>query len=117
MISQTAAESADGGRGEGSRRRDCPPCRDGRRSRERRSPEHRAEPITIHDIPDVAGNCSTVFNAVAISGILVDMIVQNQSGPGKAELSFTIPARRPHAGSEAARRTWFAALIRAAGRG
>lgn len=47
--------------------------------------------ITIHDIPDVAGNCSTVFNAVATSGILVDMIVQNQSGPAKAELSFTVP--------------------------
>jgi aspartate kinase len=47
--------------------------------------------ITIHDIPDVPGNCSTVFNAVATSGILVDMIVQNQSGPSKAELSFTVP--------------------------
>lgn len=47
--------------------------------------------ITIHDIPDVAGNCSRVFNAVATGGILVDMIVQNQSGPAKAELSFTLP--------------------------
>jgi aspartate kinase len=47
--------------------------------------------ITVHDIPDVPGNCSTIFNAVATSGILVDMIVQNQSGPSKAELSFTVP--------------------------
>jgi aspartate kinase len=47
--------------------------------------------ITIHDLPDVPGNCSKVFNAVATGGILVDMIVQNQSGPGKAELSFTVP--------------------------
>lgn len=47
--------------------------------------------ITIHDLPDVAGNCSRVFNAVATGGILVDMIVQNQSGPAKAELSFTLP--------------------------
>jgi aspartate kinase len=47
--------------------------------------------VTIHDLPDVPGNCSKVFNAVATSGILVDMIVQNQSGPGKAELSFTVP--------------------------
>ncbi len=47
--------------------------------------------ITIHDIPDLPGNCSTIFNAVATSGILVDMIVQNQSGPSKAELSFTVP--------------------------
>jgi aspartate kinase len=47
--------------------------------------------VTIHDLPDVPGNCSKVFNAVATGGILVDMIVQNQSGPGKAELSFTVP--------------------------
>ena len=47
--------------------------------------------ITIHDLPDVPGNCSRVFNAVATSGILVDMIVQNQSGPARAELSFTVP--------------------------
>jgi aspartate kinase len=47
--------------------------------------------VTIHDIPDRPGNCSKVFNAVATGGILVDMIVQNLSGPGKAELSFTVP--------------------------
>jgi aspartate kinase len=47
--------------------------------------------ITIHDLPDRPGNCSTVFNAVATGGILVDMIVQNQSGPALAELSFTVP--------------------------
>ncbi len=47
--------------------------------------------VTIHDLPDEPGNCSRVFNAVATGGILVDMIVQNLSGPGKAELSFTVP--------------------------
>jgi aspartate kinase len=47
--------------------------------------------ITIHDLPDQPGNCSRVFNAVATGGILVDMIVQNLSGPGRAELSFTVP--------------------------
>lgn len=47
--------------------------------------------ITIHDLPDKPGNCSRVFNAVATGGILVDMIVQNQSGPARAELSFTVP--------------------------
>jgi aspartate kinase len=47
--------------------------------------------VTIHDLPDKPGNCSRVFNAVATGGILVDMIVQNLSGPGKAELSFTVP--------------------------
>jgi aspartate kinase len=47
--------------------------------------------VTVHDLPDRPGNCSRVFNAVATGGILVDMIVQNLSGPGKAELSFTVP--------------------------
>jgi aspartate kinase len=47
--------------------------------------------ITISDLPDRAGNCATVFTAVAEAGILVDMIVQNMTGPGKAELSFTVP--------------------------
>ncbi len=47
--------------------------------------------ITIHDLPDLPGNCSRVFNAVATGGILVDMIVQNLTGPAKAELSFTVP--------------------------
>jgi aspartate kinase len=48
--------------------------------------------ITVFDLPDRAGNCSTVFTAVAAGGIVVDMIVQNTTAPGKAELSFTVPA-------------------------
>lgn len=47
--------------------------------------------ITIFDLPDRPGNCSTVFNAVATGGIIVDMIVQNLPTPGQAELSFTVP--------------------------
>ena len=47
--------------------------------------------ITIFDLPDQPGNCSKVFNAVATGGILVDMIVQNLTGPARAELSFTVP--------------------------
>jgi aspartate kinase len=47
--------------------------------------------VTILDVPDKAGNCSKVFNAVATGGIVVDMIVQNLVGPEKAELSFTVP--------------------------
>jgi aspartate kinase len=47
--------------------------------------------ITIFDLPDQPGNCSTVFNAVATGGIVVDMIVQNITAPGRAELSFTVP--------------------------
>ncbi|MBX9580326.1 MAG: aspartate kinase [Gemmataceae bacterium] len=47
--------------------------------------------ITIFDLPDRPGNCSAVFNAVATGGVVVDMIVQNLTAPGRAELSFTVP--------------------------
>src|SRR5262249_7029995 len=47
--------------------------------------------VTVFDLPDVPGNCARVFNAVAAGGILVDTIVQNMTGPGAAELSFTVP--------------------------
>lgn len=47
--------------------------------------------VTVFDLPDRAGNCSAVFQAVAAGHISVDMIVQNLTAPGKAELSFTVP--------------------------
>jgi aspartate kinase len=47
--------------------------------------------ITIFNLPDRAGNCSRVFQAVAAGGIVVDMIVQNLAGTGKAQLSFSVP--------------------------
>lgn len=47
--------------------------------------------ITIFDLPDRAGCCSSVFQAIAGAGIVVDMIVQNLSGPGRAQLSFSVP--------------------------
>lgn len=47
--------------------------------------------ITVFGLPDQPGNCSKVFQAVAASHISVDMIVQNLTAPGQAELSFTVP--------------------------
>lgn len=47
--------------------------------------------ITVFDLPDVPGNCSKVFQGVAVSGIMVDTIVQNLNAPNQAELSFTVP--------------------------
>ena len=47
--------------------------------------------ITIFNLPDRPGNCSHVFQAVAAASIVVDMIVQNLAGPGRAELSFSVP--------------------------
>jgi aspartate kinase len=46
--------------------------------------------ITIFGLPDVPGNCSRLFQAVAAGGIVVDMIVQNLVG-GRAELTFSVP--------------------------
>ena len=47
--------------------------------------------LTVFDLPDRPGVCAKVFNTVAKAGILVDTIVQNITGPGRAELSFTVP--------------------------
>jgi aspartate kinase len=49
--------------------------------------------ITIFGLPDRPGNCSRIFQAVAKSDIVVDMIVQNLNRPGRAELSFSIPRK------------------------
>jgi aspartate kinase len=47
--------------------------------------------ITIFNFPGRPGCCSQVFQAVAAGGIVVDMIVQNLSRQGRAELSFSVP--------------------------
>ena len=47
--------------------------------------------ITMFDVPDQAGVCLRVFQAIAAAGVVVDMIVQNPSSPGRAQLSFSVP--------------------------
>src|SRR5262245_37732964 len=47
--------------------------------------------ITIFQLPDRPGICSRIFEAVADAGIIVDMIVQNLTGAGRAGLSFSVP--------------------------
>jgi aspartate kinase len=47
--------------------------------------------ITIAGLPDKPGHCSRVFEAVAKGSIVVDMIVQNLTEAGRAELSFSVP--------------------------
>jgi aspartate kinase len=47
--------------------------------------------ITIFDLPDKVGVCSRIFQAVAGGGILVDLIVQNLTSTGRAELSYSVP--------------------------
>jgi aspartate kinase len=47
--------------------------------------------ITIHSIPDNPGVCADLFEVVAEGDVSVDMIVQNISHKGHAEISFTVP--------------------------
>jgi aspartate kinase len=47
--------------------------------------------VTIYNLPDRPGNCSRVFQAAAAGGIVVDMIVQNITGTGRAELTYSVP--------------------------
>ncbi|MDR1791541.1 MAG: aspartate kinase [Propionibacteriaceae bacterium] len=49
--------------------------------------------ITIVGVPDVIGNASRIFRAIAAADINVDMIVQNVSTvhDGRTDISFTLP--------------------------
>lgn len=48
--------------------------------------------ITIVDVPDKPGIAAKLFDVIASSNIVVDMIVQNVSSDGKsADISFTVP--------------------------
>jgi aspartate kinase len=46
--------------------------------------------ITVLGLPNEAGNCSRIFEAVAAAGIVVDMIIQNLVAD-RGELSFSVP--------------------------
>jgi aspartate kinase len=47
--------------------------------------------VTIGGLPDVPGVAASIFTAAAEGGAMVDMIVQNVSHKGEANLSFTSP--------------------------
>jgi aspartate kinase len=46
--------------------------------------------VKIEDVPDKPGVAAKVFKAIADSGIIIDMIVQNTSYAGKTDISFTL---------------------------
>ncbi len=52
--------------------------------------DERQSRISIHHIPDTPGVCADLFEAVAEGDVMVDMIVQNISRQGSAEVSFTV---------------------------
>ncbi|SFI14590.1 aspartate kinase [Planctomicrobium piriforme] len=47
--------------------------------------------VSVHNIPDVPGSCTRIFTAVANGEVVVDMIVQNVSHSGQAQVSMTVP--------------------------
>lgn len=47
--------------------------------------------ITIKSVPDVPGVAARIFTPLAEANIVVDMIIQNASSEGRADLTFTIP--------------------------
>ena len=46
--------------------------------------------VTIHDLPDEVGVAAKVFTALAKANVNVDLIIQNVSASGKADISFTV---------------------------
>ena len=49
--------------------------------------------VTIRNLPDIPGVSAQIFAAVAQGGVMVDLIVQNISHSGHANLSFTVPKK------------------------
>ena len=47
--------------------------------------------ITVEDLPDVPGVAAKLFTALSDAGIVVDMILQNQSWDGTTDMTFTVP--------------------------
>ena len=60
--------------------------------------------VTFIDLPDTPGVAADVFEEVGKAGLFVDMIVQSHPREGRAELSFTVPARDRDRAIEAAGR-------------
>ncbi len=55
--------------------------------------------VSLTDVPDSPGVAADIFEAVAATGCLVDMIVQGIGADGKTNMNFTVPQSR---GQEAA---------------
>jgi aspartate kinase len=47
--------------------------------------------ITLKKVPDQPGIAAKIFDPIATSGIVVDMIIQNTRAEGKTDLTFTVP--------------------------
>ncbi len=47
--------------------------------------------VTISGVPDKPGVASKIFTPISDAGIVVDMIIQNSSAEGLADMTFTVP--------------------------
>jgi len=47
--------------------------------------------VTITGVPDKPGIASKIFTPISDAGIVVDMIIQNSSADGLADMTFTVP--------------------------
>jgi len=47
--------------------------------------------VTITGVPDKPGIASKIFTPISDAGIVVDMIIQNSSADGAADMTFTVP--------------------------
>jgi len=47
--------------------------------------------VTITGVPDKPGIASKIFTPISDAGIVVDMIIQNSSADGVADMTFTVP--------------------------
>ncbi len=47
--------------------------------------------VTISGVPDKPGVASKIFTPISDAGIVVDMIIQNSSADGLADMTFTVP--------------------------
>ena len=47
--------------------------------------------MTVTGVPDEVGSAARLFHAIAAAGVNVDMIVQNVSRAGDADITFTLP--------------------------
>lgn len=47
--------------------------------------------VTISGVPDKPGIASKIFTPISNAGIVVDMIIQNSSADGLADMTFTVP--------------------------
>jgi len=52
--------------------------------------------ITVCDVPDRPGGAAKLFKELSVSGVNVDMIVQNVSHTRKTDISFTVAKTNAH---------------------